>query len=51
MQKQILNQSKPIPLGYTLKKDLIKKIILQVLRERRQAAVQNIGYVYTYFCL
>ena len=34
IQKQILNQSKSIPPGYTLQKDPIKKITFQALRER-----------------
>ena len=34
IQKQILNQSKFIPPGYTLSKDLLCKIILQGHRER-----------------
>ena len=34
-QKQILDQSKYMPPGYTVRKDHIKKIILQVLLERR----------------
>ena len=34
IQKQILNQSKSIPTGYTVQKDHIRKIILQVLHKR-----------------
>ena len=34
IQNHILNQSKYIPPGYIFWEDIIKKIILQVLRER-----------------
>ena len=33
IQNNILNQSKSIPPGYTFWEDIIKKIILQALRE------------------
>ena len=41
MQKQILNQSKSMPAGYTFQKEHIKKTILQVLRERSRTSAKE----------